>query len=237
MDSAAEVLPSESTQTVVIIDDEEIICNALVRIFASVGQPVVAFRSPREFLRSVDGLGEFVLVVDIRMPEMSGVALQAELRDRGIEVPLIFLSAFVDVPTALRVMRHGAFDVIQKPFEQQQLLDVVQRALAKRARQQAEESQQFAWTDRIARLTDRQREILELLAEGKANKVIASDLGLSQRTVEVHRAALMKRLGVRSLAEAVLAYARGCGTVELERLESSFGSVDGVDASPERTGF
>jgi FixJ family two-component response regulator len=142
-------------------------------------------------------------VLDIRMPGMSGMELQDVLNERGVVLPVIFVTGHGDVPMAVEAMQQGAFDFLQKPFRDQDLIDRVQRALLRDQEYREVLSQKERIVARIQSLTPREREVLDLLVKGKANKVMAAELGLSQRTVEIHRAHVMEKMGVRSLAQLV----------------------------------
>jgi len=194
--------------TVYVVDDDPAIRKAIQMLLESVSQPVELFASASEFLDVWDGRANAVLVLDVRLPEMSGLALQRALIEMSSILPVVFITGYADVSTAVQAMRSGAFDFLEKPFKSQDLLDTVQRALEAASDASEIQREREVAKERINRLTKRQREILERMVEGKANKVIADDLGLSQRTVEVHRAALMKKMGVDSLASAVRAFLR-----------------------------
>jgi FixJ family two-component response regulator len=143
------------------------------------------------------------LILDIRMPEMSGLELQHELQRRGLRIPVIFVTGHGDVPMAVEAMKNGAFDFVQKPFRDQDLLDRVNRALQSDAAQRAEMSDHDEVLKRWDTLTPREKEVMALIVEGKANKVIALDLNLSERTVEIHRARVMEKMKARSVAQLV----------------------------------
>jgi FixJ family two-component response regulator len=142
-------------------------------------------------------------VLDVRMPGMSGLELQEQLNLRGAVIPVIFITGHGDIPMAVEAMQHGAFDFLQKPFRDQDLIDRIQRALAKDAKDRVALRQHDRIRTRFATLTPREREVLTLMTRGKANKVMAAELGLSQRTVEIHRARVMEKSGAGSLAELV----------------------------------
>jgi two-component system, LuxR family, response regulator FixJ len=142
-------------------------------------------------------------VLDVRMPGMSGLELQQQLNLRGAVIPVIFITGHGDVPMAVEAMQQGAFDFLQKPFRDQDLIDRIQKALAKDKQNRAEIGERSRNLEHFESLTPREREVLALVASGKANKVMAADLGLSQRTVEIHRARVMEKMGVSSLAQLV----------------------------------
>jgi two-component system, LuxR family, response regulator FixJ len=193
----------EPTATVCIVDDDEAVRGSLKLLLKTLGVPALAYGSAQEFLADFDPQRRGCLVLDIRMPGMSGLDLQQELNTRGALVPIIFITGHGDVPMAVEAMQQGAMDFLQKPFREQDLVDRINKALEKdragrevlgnRARLQA----------RIDTLTPREREVMKLIIAGKANKVIAGDLQLSQRTVEIHRAHVMEKMGANSLAHLV----------------------------------
>jgi FixJ family two-component response regulator len=190
--------------TVHIVDDDEGLRTSLALLIESVGYHAVVFGSATDFL---DGYHpdkhEGCLILDIRMPGMSGLDLQEELNRRGVVLPVIFITGHGDVPMAVGAMKNGAFDFIQKPFRDQQLLDCVNRALQADADMRNALAQKDELRRRISALTPREREVMQLIVDGRANKVIAMDLKLSERTVEIHRARVMEKMGVRSVAQLV----------------------------------
>ncbi len=189
--------------TVYIIDDDEAVRDSLALLVRSVGLESRTFASATEFLSAFDpGMGG-CLVVDIRMPGMSGLDLQQALNDRGCRIPLLFITGHGDVAMAVRAMRAGALDFIEKPFRDQDLLDRINQALALSAQQRSALAEAAGIRARVAALTPREREIMDRIVAGQANKVIAVELGLSERTVEIHRAKVMSKTQSRSLAELV----------------------------------
>ena len=190
-------------QTVYIVDDDPSVGDALSMLLDSVDLHHVRFSSAYEFLASHERGDCGCLVLDIRMPGMSGLELQQKLIEENCALPIIFISGHGDISMAVEAMRRGALDFIRKPFREQQLLDRISEALEKD--NEAREHQQIHHhhVDKIGQLTERELEVFNHIAEGDANKVVAIDLGISERTVEVHRASVMKKLGARSLAELV----------------------------------
>lgn len=189
--------------SVTVVDDDDAVRDSLRLLLKSVGLPTVAYPSAREYLEAWRPDQPGCLVLDVRMPGMSGLELQQELNRRGAITPVIFISGHGDIPMAVEAIQHGAFDFLQKPFRDQDLIDRVQRALqADRANRDAL-SQRDLLRDRHASLTPREKEVLLLVTQGKANKVMAGDLGVSQRTVEIHRARVMEKMGAQSLAHLV----------------------------------
>ena len=188
---------------VFIVDDDEPVRNSLRLLIKSIGLATTVLGSAQEFLTSYDPLQPGCLLLDVRMPGMSGLELQQQLNLRGVVIPVIFLTGHGDIPMAVEAMQHGAFDFLQKPFRDQDLIDRVQRALEKDRANRAELAERGRIRDRRDSLTSREREVLALVTRGKANKVMAADLGLSQRTVEIHRARVMEKMGASSLAQLV----------------------------------
>jgi len=189
--------------TVHVVDDDDAVRSSLRLLLKSVGLPTVAHASAHEFLAAWDADQPGCLVLDVRMPGMSGIELQAELNQRGAIIPVIFISGHGDIPMAVEAIQHGAFDFLQKPFRDQDLIDRVQRALASDADHRQLLQQREMLRQRYDSLTPREQEVLQLVTQGKANKVMAGDLGVSQRTVEIHRARVMEKMGAQSLAQLV----------------------------------
>jgi two-component system response regulator FixJ len=189
--------------SVYVVDDDDAVRSSLRLLLKSVGIPAVSFGSARDFLAAYDPDVPGCLVLDVRMPGMSGLELQEELNRIGAIIPVIFITGHGDIPMAVEAMQHGAFDFLQKPFRDQDLIDRVQRALVADStnRKALDEGHQIA--ERYESLTPREREVLALVTQGKANKVMAGDLGVSQRTVEIHRARVMEKMGANSLAQLV----------------------------------
>lgn len=190
-------------QTVFVVDDDEGIRDGLGMLLATVGQPYEAFASATEFLDAYDPNRRGCMVLDIRMPRISGLELQQLLNERGSDLPIIFITGHGDIPMAVEAMRHGALDFIRKPFREQDLLDRINEALDVELVRRKRSIEREDLVAKIGSLSDRERAVFEGVADGDMNKVIAFDLGISERTVEVHRANAMKKLGVRTLAELI----------------------------------
>jgi two-component system, LuxR family, response regulator FixJ len=189
--------------TIFVVDDDAAVRDALKLLLRSVGQAVETFGSAQEFL---DAYGEDrpgCLVLDIRMPGMSGLELQQKLNEKHSILPIIFITGHGDVPMAVEAMQAGAVDFIQKPFRDQDLIDRINQALEKDSSNRAALGERNDIRRRLETLTPREREVLDLVVHGKANKVIAGDLKLSQRTVEIHRARVMEKMQASSLAHLV----------------------------------
>ena len=190
-------------QTVFIVDDDEGVRDGLSLLLDTVGQPCELYSSAYEFLDSYEENKGGCLVLDIRMPRMTGLDLQEKLIEMGSQLPIIFITGHGDIPMAVDAMRRGAMDFIRKPFREQDLLDRINEALDvdSNSREQAFDRQLLS--DKLASLSKRESQVFERVADGNMNKVIAADLGISERTVEVHRSQVMHKLGVRTLAQLV----------------------------------
>jgi two-component system response regulator FixJ len=198
-------LPKESKRkpVVYIVDDDDGMRRALTILITTVGYQPAAFAKPGEFLAKYDPGQPSCLVLDVRMPEMSGLEVQQHLNKAGSMLPVILVSGHGDIPMAVQAMKDGAFDFLQKPFRDQDLLDRINAALKQDAHNRESVDRLADLKSREESLTPREREVLALVVDGKANKVIAIDLGLSERTVEIHRANCMEKMGARSVAHLV----------------------------------
>ena len=193
----------ERPATVFIVDDDEAVCSSLRLLLKSRGIPAASYGSAEDFLAKYDPEQPGCLVLDVRMPGLSGLELQQELNRRGAVIPVIFITGHGDVPMAVEAMQHGAADFLQKPFRDQDLTERIQQALAADCRNRALLREKDAIRARLASLSPREMQVLRLVTLGKSNKVIAGDLGVSQRTVEIHRAHLMEKMAASSLAQLV----------------------------------
>jgi FixJ family two-component response regulator len=193
----------ERPATVFIVDDDEAVRNSLRLLLKSVGLAATALPTAQEFLSQYDAQQPGCLILDVRMPGMSGLELQEQLNVRGAMIPVIFITGHGDIPMAVEAMQQGAFDFLQKPFRDQDLIDRIQRALTKDKANRAELSERSRVRERYESLTPREREVLALVTSGKPNKIMAADLGVSQRTVEIHRARVMEKMHASSLAQLV----------------------------------
>ena len=188
---------------VMVVDDDSGVRNAMRVLLKSVGLESALYASAQEFLNAYQPSQPGVLVLDIRMPGMSGLELQEQLNLRGAVVPVIFMTGHGDIPMAVEAMQHGAFDFLQKPFRDQDLLDRIQRAIVKDGELRASLGEHSRIRTHLDTLTAREREVLDLLTQGKQNKAIAQDLGVSPRTIEIHRARVMEKMSAQSVAELV----------------------------------
>ncbi len=193
----------ELAPTAFVVDDDEAVRSSLRLLLKSLGIPAVTHGSATEFLAQYDPEQPGCIILDVRMPGMNGLELQDELNRRGAIIPVIFITGHGDVPMAVEAMQHGAADFLQKPFSDKELTERIHRALALDLRNRTRLGEKDRIRAQLAALTPREAQVLRLVALGKANKVIAGDLGISQRTVEIQRAHLMEKMGATSLAHLV----------------------------------
>ncbi|MGX9785018.1 response regulator transcription factor [Janthinobacterium lividum] len=195
---------NESDAIIFVVDDDAAMRRSLAYLFDSAGWQVQTFESARDFLQRYDGHVPGCLLLDVRMPLMSGLELQQELNNKtghAISLPVIFLSGHGDLAMAVQTMKAGACDFLEKPCKDQVLLDAVSRAVARSVEKSRSAASANTAQSALARLTAREREVALLMAEGKASKVIARELGISDKTVQVHRHNTMEKLGLHSAAE------------------------------------
>jgi two-component system response regulator FixJ len=194
--------------TVFVVDDDPGVLDAIQLLMRSVGLRSRTFPSAAAFLSAYEPEAPGCLVLDLRMPWMSGTELQGRLREMGARLPIIFVTAHGDIPTAVEAVKAGAVDFIQKPFSDQKLLDKVHQALALDARGREERERRERERARLASLTPREREVMALVVEGRHNKAIAQELGISLRTVESHRGRVMAKMEAASVPALVQAVMR-----------------------------
>lgn len=188
---------------VFIVDDDEPVRDAIGMLLESVDLPFEAYASAQDFLDSYDPNRRGCLVLDIRMPGMSGLELQDRLVSDKAPLPIVFITGHGDIPMAVEAMKKGAVDFIRKPFRDQELLDRVREALDVENTNRSNYEDLSTIRERVALLTPRESEVFERVAAGQANKVVAIDLGISERTVEIHRSQVMQKTQARSLADLV----------------------------------
>jgi FixJ family two-component response regulator len=189
--------------TVFIVDDDSSARRGLTRLIRASGKQAVSFASARKFLECEDRDGAGCIVLDVRMPEMTGPELQEALERVNCGLPIIFLSAHGDVPTTATVMKKGAVDFLTKPVDLDDLLAAIERAIAADATQRAEQADVAALSERFAALTPREHEVMTYVITGMLNKQIAAELGISEETVKIHRGRVMQKLNIVSVAELV----------------------------------
>ncbi len=193
----------ETEPVIHIIDDCDAIRDSLSELLASVGMKTATFATAREFLDSCRSDQAGCIILDLRLPGMDGLELQQKLNERGISMPIIFLTAHGDLPVAVTAMKRGAVDFLPKPFQEQVLLDGIKLALSRDAEQRTRRRRHSEAEYRLSKLTPRERQVLKLLLEGKSNKIVAAELGLSFKTVEFHRSRIMAKSRSDSLADLV----------------------------------
>jgi two-component system response regulator FixJ len=206
------------TPIIRVVDDDPSFRKATVRWLRASGLEVTSFASAQEFLEAPDLDAPGCVIVDLQMPEMSGLDLQAALLEAGTAMPVVFLTGQGDVPTAVRAMRGGAVDFLTKQTPQKELLAAIERALARDTKERAERAELEQLRKRFDALSVRETEVLQHVVQGKLNKQIAADLGIHERTVKLHRTAIKSKLGVPSTAELTQLW------MEIQRLEVSDGT-------------
>lgn len=196
-------MTSVAQQLVYVVDDDPGMLDSTVWLLESVGLKAMPFTSGREFLEQVDPRLDACVLLDVRMPGMGGLNVQEELRQRDIQLPVIFVSGHADVPIVVRAFKAGAQDFIEKPYNEQLLLDSVQQALSRAGRQQSQSAGQAQVTARLTSLTPRERDVLLPLVQGYANREIAEQLGVSIKTIDLYRSRVMKRMQAEHLPQLV----------------------------------
>jgi len=200
--------PSSPTQAprepvVYVVDDDDSVRESLVWLVESVGRQALAFRGAQEFLNAYDPAQPGCLILDIRMPVIGGLDLQERLRQLDCPLPIIFITGHGDVPMSVRAMKKGAFDFVQKPYNYQDMLDTIEAALRAGAEALERARQRTEAKERLATLTPREHAVLTKLVEGKSSKIIAFELGISAKTVEIYRTNIREKLATDSVAQMV----------------------------------
>jgi RNA polymerase sigma factor (sigma-70 family) len=190
--------------TVFIVDDDSSVRSGTARLVKSIGMRAETFSSAEEFLEYGPPETPSCLVLDLRMPGLSGMDLQEELRRRDMHVPIIFISGYGDVPTSVQAMKSGAQDFLTKPFDEEELVSAIEQSINRDIERRAERTEQMSVQQRVDSLTPRELQVLKLVVRGKLNKQIAGELGTTEKTVKVHRARAMKKMKAGSLADLVL---------------------------------
>ena len=204
-------MPPPLSPTVFVVDDDAAVRKAVSRLLRSAGIAVAAFASPREFLEQYDPATPGCLVLDLAMPGFNGLQLQTALGEKGSILPIIFLTGHGDVSKSVQAMKQGAFDFLSKPAKDKDLLTAVRAAIERDAVARGEQAKFSEIRARLDTLTPREREVLEHVVSGKLNKQIAGDLGITEATVKMHRAHVMAKMKVQSVAELARLTER-CGT-------------------------
>lgn len=193
----------EGKPIVYVVDDDPSVRKALERLLRSAGHETKAFASALEFLEFAHPDAPGCLILDIKMPKVSGLELQDRLAEKGISLPIIFITGHGTVPASVRAFRAGAMDFLQKPFEDKELLDAVSRGIGKHRRARQEQNETKELRAKLDTLTPREREVFKLVVSGMLNKQIAFDLGTTEKTIKVHRGRVMEKMGAQSLADLV----------------------------------
>jgi FixJ family two-component response regulator len=194
---------TEAGTTVFVVDDDPSFRRAIERLIRSVGHSVVAFGSAQEFLNNTRPDDPACLVLDVRLPGLSGLDLQRELADRHIHIPIIFITGHGDIPMTVQAMKAGAVEFLTKPFRDQDLLDAIRLALERDRATRTQRVEMIALRHRVEQLTPRERTVMDLVVQGLLNKQIAADLGTTEKTIKVHRGRVMQKMQASSVADLV----------------------------------
>jgi FixJ family two-component response regulator len=207
---------NEASPVVFIVDDDPIVCTSMKRLIRTLGLEVQIFSSAREFLHAKRPDAPGCLVLDVRMPESSGLDLQQELAHTNIDLPIIFVTGHADIPMSVRAMKAGAVEFLTKPFREQDLLEAIQHGIGQHRASRKHHAEISELQQRQDSLTPREREVFPLVASGLLNKQIADQLGASEKTIKTHRGQLMRKMHAESLADLV----RMCERLKLASLKS-----------------
>lgn len=200
----ASTVPTTDNPTVVVIDDDPLTRGALSSLFRSVGLSVRTFASAAELLDHPPTAAPSCLVLDVRLPRLSGFDLQTELCRLGVKVPIIFITGHGDIPMSVKAMKAGAVDFLTKPFRDQEMLDAVTGALERDLKRRKDEQSDCEIRSRFKSLSPRQRQIMAMVTAGLMNKEVAGRIGIAEMTVKIHRGHVMRKMGTKSLADLVL---------------------------------
>jgi len=197
------VRPPAESAVVHVIDDDESLCAALQRLFRSVGLESVAYQTARAFIDSAPQSRPGCIVLDVRMPGINGLDLQAQLGELGITLPVVLMTGYGDIPMTVRAMKAGAVDFLSKPFRDQDMLDAVAAAIERDRQRRSTEGRSAGLRERFAALSPREQQVMVLVTAGRLNKQVAAALGISEVTVKIHRSAAMRKMAARTLADLV----------------------------------
>lgn len=194
---------SEPRPVVFVVDDDKAVCTALRRLIHSVGLDVETFTSARDFLQAKRAQVPSCLVLDVRLPDLSGLNLQEKLAEADIDLPIIFITGYGDIPMTVQAMKAGALEFLTKPCKDQELLDAIQRGIEKHRLLLAMRAEMSDLQTRYESLTPRERQVFPLVARGRLNKQIAAELGASEKTIKIHRGQVMVKMRADSVADLV----------------------------------
>ena len=187
----------------IVIDDDPSVSNSLRRLFRSVGMAVETYDSAESFLTREPPVRPSCLVLDVRMPGVDGLELQEALKQSNVDIPIVFITGHADVPTSVKALKAGAFDFLEKPFEDRELLDAVRRGIRRDSQPRRERARRENIEARFLTLTPREREVMALVASGLSNKQVAYELGAAEKTIKIHRGRVMQKMQADSLPDLV----------------------------------
>jgi FixJ family two-component response regulator len=196
-------LPSDQKAIVHVVDDDSSMREALQDLFLSIGLETRTYATARDFLAGAVSDAPGCLVIDIRLPDANGLDFQLELTQTGVRLPVVMMTGYGDIPMSVRAMKHGAVDFLSKPFKDQDMLDAVLAAVERDRQRRAVDDDASKMRERFGTLSAREQQVMLLVTTGKMNKQVAGDLGISEITVKIHRAAVMRKMGARTLADLV----------------------------------
>jgi FixJ family two-component response regulator len=194
---------SDQKAIVHVVDDDWSMRGALQDLFLSIGLEARAYATAGDFLAAAVSDAPGCLVIDIRLPDMNGLDFQEQLTQTGVRLPVVMMTGYGDIPMSVRAMKHGAVDFLPKPFKDQDMLDAVLAAIERDRQRRAVDGDASKMRERFGTLSAREQQVMQLVTTGKMNKQVAADLGISEITVKIHRAAVMRKMGARTLAELV----------------------------------